>query len=56
MSSKLGLTEQELNEWDEFLKRYIDEVTQDDWRRFHELNDKYLSALIVECWKFEETI
>lgn len=51
--AKLGLTEKESAEWEDFLKMHIAEVTQEDWQRFHELNDKYLSALVEECKRIE---
>ena len=46
-----GLTEEEAEEWANFLKMHIGEVTQEEWQRFNELNGKCISSLAEECKK-----
>ena len=44
-ATKPGLTEAETSEYNDLLIRHIGEVTQEDWLRLHELNDRYIEAL-----------
>ena len=50
-ATKPGLTEAETKEYNDLLIRHIGEVTQEDWQKLHELNDKYIAALIEVCRK-----
>jgi len=50
---KSGLTEAEAEEYESFSIMHIGEVTQEDWVRFHELNDKYIRSII---WAFDRNI
>ena len=40
-----GLSGEETDEYLHYLTCYIKEITQEDWQRFHELNDKCVDAL-----------
>ena len=42
-----GLTDVEADEYRNYLTYHINEITQEDWQRFHDLNAKYIDALVM---------